>query len=271
MPEKTIINAWSQHAPNAPKTKIHNFWGLGDLLRGSNVLFEVSKELEARYVLDISGHPLSAVFKSPSLDVKRRGSPAWFWKFQDVDHVRQKIKRAFWFSNTLRFNTNGGGAWPTVSSDEWRLLVKETFTPGKRLSDYLAQTLPTAPYRIIHMRLGDSAYELSPAQIEEAFGLLVKNMEDHTILVCDRKEFKDLVRQRLPELKISVADPVHIGLNESEAALIQTMGDFFLIGGATQIKTYSVYAWTSGFVVSASRVFDVPLTEMVAEEESPRA
>lgn len=46
-----------------------------------------------------------------------------------------------------------------------------------------------------------------------------------------------------------------------------TLLEFYLITSARSIKTYTIYGWTSGFVLWSSKIFSIPLITMKNKNE----
>lgn len=94
------------------------------------------------------------------------------------------------------------------------------------------------------------------------YHLVFSSTATGAVVISDSERFKHLVRWFYPRVIVSEATPVHSGLAANNELLLQTLQDFFLIANASNVKTFSEYVWASGFVVSACRVYDIPLTEI---------
>ena len=268
MAEKIVVQAWTQKARNYEQTAKDGFWGIGDLLRGSNVLFDACKAIGAGYVLDITGHPVSNIF-TPANSVGADPGDVEFWTFGPPEEVSERLTNALAASDRLVLNTNGGRNWPAESSADWSKLVRQVMTPNPIFEQHLAQVMPSEPYNIFHFRLGDAGLVRGEkSQLRRAIQALDRHGEHDDIVITDSLEFQEYIRNHRKCFRVSDAIPVHTGLSSDTTTIAQTMGDFFLIGHAKKAKSYSVYGHTSGFVVAASRLFDVPLISLSVRSKS---
>lgn len=260
MTEKVVVQVWTQRARNHQQTDRAGFWGIGDLLRGSNVLFNACKTLNVRYALDIDEHPVSKIFEPTEKLVDFNDSEIEFWTFDNIAEVPVRIAAALDADASLVLNTNGGPTWPSEPSSEWKSWVKQILRPNKTFQNHLEKVLPSAPYNAFHFRLGDAGLVRGEqAQLREALEALDRYGEPEDVVITDSSDLQEFLRQNRPEVRVSDAKPVHTGLSSDMETIAQTMSDFFLIGGAKTAKSFSAYPGPSGFVVSAARIFDVPL------------
>ena len=56
---KTIIQVWSHYYYNKKPDKYNNFWGIGDILRGTMNLYLYCRKNNYNFVVDIHLHELS--------------------------------------------------------------------------------------------------------------------------------------------------------------------------------------------------------------------
>lgn len=259
-----MIHTWTRKASNLVQTDVSNFWGLGDLLRGSNILFEVCKDLNIEYVLDISHHPLGSVFLPNENEVKAKPEYSVpFHFFKDLEDAKLQIAKMFENSDSVVINSNGCPSWPTESSTEWRDLIQSSLPVTPRIRRSLDTFLPPSNYGVFHFRMGDRSLVRGKGRVLiRALVALFRYGEPDDVIISDSKKFKFAAKLFFPRIKVSDATPVHSGLSENSDFLSQTLHDFFLIAGAIKVKTYSEYAWASGFVVSACRLYDVPMIEI---------
>jgi hypothetical protein len=54
----------------------------------------------------------------------------------------------------------------------------------------------------------------------------------------------------------------HIGKDNDDKLIKNTLLEFFIMTNANKIKTYSNYTWISGFVLWASYIYNIPLTQI---------
>ena len=260
MSKKVVVQAWTQQARNQLQTDRGGFWGVGDLLRGSNVLFDACEALDVDYMLDIKGHPVSQIF-SPALDVSgSRYDEVEFLVFESTSQVKDHLVDALKTTNVLTINTNGGPCWPDESSSRWKAFIKSIISPNILFEAHLSRVLPKRPYSAFHFRLGDAGLVRGEqSELRDAIEALERYYEPSDVVITDSIALKKYIKSCKPGVLVSDAEPVHTGLSSDVDTIAQTMSDFFLIAGARAAKSYSVYGGPSGFVVSAARIFDVPL------------
>ena len=266
---KTVVHAWTQGASNLPQTARANYWGIGDLLRGSNVLFEICKEIDADYVLDISSHPIGALFAGSQTDRSTERSVP-FHAFKNFDDGKSLVKSLLDVDDRIIINTNGGPTWPEQSSPAWKELIKQAFCPTPEFEADLSGFIPKAPYSVMHFRLGDKTLvQKKSIAVDEAISIFSNNSDRNKVVISDSEQLKARLRLVDHDAYISEARTVHTGLAAGGPELSQTMADFFLISRATSVETYSAYPWPSGFIVAACRIYDVPFRCLSLEQEKP--
>lgn len=271
MTEKTVVQAWTQQARNHQQTDRAGFWGIGDLLRGSNVLFNTCQAMGVRYLLNIDGHPVSKIFQPIDTTVSVNDSEVEFWTFDTIEEVPVRIATALEADGCLVINTNGGPVWPRDQSSEWQAWIKQILLPTQSFQMHLETVLPPIPYNVFHFRLGDASLVRGErAQLREALEALDRDGEPEDVVITDSVDLQEYLRRNRPEIRVSDATPAHTGLSSDIDTISQTMSDFFLIGGARKAKSYSVYQGPSGFVVSATRIFDVPVTFVGSQRRQPK-
>lgn len=261
---KTIIQVWTHHCCNMPQTDTSNFWGIGDLLRGTMQLFLLSKKLGFKYYVDISLHPMSQ-FLMPTEN-----------PFQElIQENRDKINMVpanfsvEQYINTLNddvhfFFTNAHITEPIDA--ESKAFLKDILRPIKSLQKEITKLSQLRPYEVMHFRLGDTELvngimNMSTYTFMQIMDLIKANRSEYDILISDSLSLKmnQLVQN---EIYVLQTHPTHLGRSTDPEAIKGTLIDFFLLTGATRIKTYSSYSWTSGFVDWAHQIYDIPLIKM---------
>jgi hypothetical protein len=100
--------------------------------------------------------------------------------------------------------------------------------------------------------------DLDGGEIQKSLRTVYKHADKNSLLVTDSKLLKEQVALRggfnTFDLKIG-----HLGYCNDRSTVQDTLVEFFLISGATKIKTYTVYPWISSFVYWISKVYDIPL------------
>ncbi|KQR33626.1 hypothetical protein ASF91_06500 [Rhizobium sp. Leaf155] len=270
MTEKKVVHAWTQSARNYRQEEKPVFWGIGDLLRGSNVLFNECKRLGAEYVLDINGHPVSQIFLPAQAGLEAHYDVD-FWTFKSLEDVHHRLKEALTSVDVLTINTNGGPVWPSDASVDWKAFILRHLRPNDYFQEILSSSLPSEPYSVFQFRLGDGGLVRGEeAELKSAIEVLDRHYDKSDIIITDSANFQAFVQKHRPQIQVSSSQPVHTGISTDVDNIARTMKDFFLIAGALRAKSFSVYPGPSGFVVSASRIFNVPLTHFGATTNEGR-
>jgi hypothetical protein len=153
-------------------------------------------------------------------------------------------------------------------TDECKDFIKRILTPSNELSQLLIAYYLTnkPPYNIFHMRLGDKFIQnkdiIDDNFIQNVKTQIISNKD--CIFICDSY----LVKSRLKDdgffekYNISFIDIEggHIGYEQNETKIQNTLLEFFIVSNSNAIKTYSTYPWISGFVFWTAKLYDIPLS-----------
>jgi hypothetical protein len=254
-------------------------YGLGDILRGTIYLHQMSVKFGFNFIVDIRPHPISQhlIVNKHSLmeyvdanmnNIKIINCDETADRFHYIYNASLHISDPLLICTNMFCNEN-------LSSD-CKHFMKQLLTPNKNFSEYLNEktrsySILSSPYSIIHFRLGDSEFltknQTDCSTLNETVNILKKYAESTDILMTDSFRFK----QYLVDNKINVAmfntRPLHLGefltvFTEVGDSFKETLYEFFTLSTASKIKTYSVYGWVSGFVKFSSLIYDVPLTNL---------
>jgi hypothetical protein len=242
-----------------------HFWGLGDIIRGTIKLYQLSKKYNFKLIVDKQHHPLSnylinnehqfsQIIKSYRNNIPIVGEPE--------NYILNSTKKSI---DVLIFFTNDKFNDPIT--EDCKDFIKHNFTPNTDFLNYIIEktnTIPFKEYTILHYRLGDDELVKNIKNKKLNNNSFVdhinknKTKYENYILVSDSLNLKKIVRG---STDIFMFDSIvaHMGCSTD---LKDTLFEFFIITNAKKIKTYSVYPWTSGFVKIANDIFDVPLEKM---------
>ena len=65
---KTVIQVWTQNCSNLRRNNYDNYWGIGDLIRGTIKLYQLSKKMNFRLIVNIKHHPISNFLKQTYIE-----------------------------------------------------------------------------------------------------------------------------------------------------------------------------------------------------------
>jgi hypothetical protein len=262
--KKTVIHVWTQNVMNMNKG---NFWGFGDILRGTISLYKLSKKYDFELIIDFSLHPISQCLEAKkhkySKLVQDNKSNI---KFIVPENLEKHINNEFKLNNVIMFHTNGFiQDYNEPLTDDCKNFVKECLKLSPECNEYIEKYFGTIskPYTIQHFRNGDRSvhYGITSSNYSKQIDIYKKYYESTDIIFSDDKAFKKFLFSSL-NAKILDTTPIHMGTSTNIDGIRDTLLEFIIASRAQKIKTWSTYCWVSGFMKTVSRVFDVELVEM---------
>ena len=269
MERKVVIHTWTQNVSNQPKS---SFWGLGDILRGTCTLYNLSKKYDFDLIVDYSLHPISKFLEADNHPYKD-----FIEKYKKyIMFINPEQLESFIFNNLKSYkiillHTNGPHTtFLSQLSDDCKIFVKSLLKPNKSFEEYINNNLVSIPYRsynILHFRLGDrSILYNNPVNLEKKYyeydNILDKYVEENDIIISDTLNFK-LVTSKVRDIFTFNTTPAHMGFTSDEESVRDTLFEFILASKANKIKTYSTYTWTSGFMTAVNLIYDIPIDVMM--------
>lgn len=267
---KTIILTWTKTPCNITDNINCNYWGLGDVIRGTIHMYNLTKELGINLFVDTQLHSLNAY-------LKKRQHP-----YEDfVLNNKEKVIclpfsfNSDSFNNFVRFinddnNYNDGILLITTNgpikinhiTEDCKDFIKNILTPNDDFMRYIDEKMKEIPYKeynILHYRFGDTEMiKNSNEKHIEFLDNVKKHITKTTILISDSHNFKVLVKDNL-DLFMFDTKICHLGHPIEKHDLRETLFEFFITTKAKKIKTFTVHNWLSGFVRIANIIYDVPL------------
>lgn len=279
---KTVIMAWTHKCIGITDGD----WGLGDIIKATYALYEMSKRLKFDLIVDISQHNVSHFlvhrphrYEKYVLENKDN-IPYHNIVFDELEkNIRgelvSKDVTMLFCSGFIEPFSNSPNTNPI--SEDAKEYIRNILTPKPDFQDIIQQKIleiPFKEYSVLHYRLGDVYAFNCPACVQgnipqdkysEKFQELMDHIKQHKtgkdILLTDSAEFKKHVK-RVWKNQIFVYDlPItHIRYSKNIEETKNTLIEFFVMTRAKSIHSFTVYKWISGFVLTANKVFDVPLT-----------
>lgn len=257
---KTVIQVWTHRCENMPQTNLNNYWGFGDMLRGTIRLFQFCKKHNYRFIVDMQLHNISNYFlQSPheysDLIRQNQHDIIFIHGHQLEDFIMNNSNSVVYFFTNADCDEN--------LDTETKDFINHLLTPNESFKSYISMKSATLSekYNILHYRLGD--WELvgksQNNNISNYVEHVIQNSDQMDILISDSIDLKCEVKKH-PMVNILVLDtiPLHIGY-EITQSLRDTIFEFMLLTKATKIKSHSIYQGRSGFVYWASKVYNIPL------------
>lgn len=276
---KTVIMIWLKtHSGTNPNGSIKAY-GLGDLLRGTIYLHQMSIQLGFKLVVDLSMHAISNYLivneHEHAAYVKANVNKLHFVDPHETTKFNVIFKASLGAKDPLLICTNMFCSEPL--SAECKQFMKTLLTPNEEFTNYMIQQNAayelSAPYSIMHIRLGDDEFfeniSINNSNANDAVAILKQHAGPRDILLSNSHRFKERVKS-LPGTTIAMFNtrPLHLGelstiFHDNVADWFkETLYEFFVLGHASTIKTYSVYDWVSGFVKFAGLIHDVPVIDL---------
>lgn len=259
---KIVIQVWTQSTCNLKIIGTENYWGLGDIIRGTIQLYQLSKKMGFSFHVNTILHPIHQFLKYHDNEYDNLISANINnIKFIGIESIKKELENAT--SNIIFFFTNGALSNETINNDD-KLFIKHLLEPIdsiKQSINTIINKMQVTDYTILHYRMGDTEFtDNNIKNYERAIYSIVKNNSNNTILMSDSQMLKQYAKkEKILTLDLEIG---HIGLEKDANKIRNTLIEFYIITNSKTIKTYSVYKWTSGFVYWTSKIYDIPLIKI---------
>ena len=278
---KTVIHVLTHKVCNLVTTDTANFWGLGDIIRGTITLYLLSKSMGFNLIIDMQFHPISKFLKIRTHEyselIKQNENNIKFMPQESIENyiLSSPVDIVYFLTNS---SFDG-----TIDTD-CKEFIKQLFMPNDEFQKYIDTKLSQIPYpifNILHVRSGDN--EMFNKQTHPSIFSIVDHVsrfiEPNDILISDSYLFKKVFEKKYHVFSFA-SRPVHMGrcnqgrcnqsidqsadqsTDQSTDSLRDTLFEYILLSKSHHIKTISVYNWISGFVYWASQIYDIPLVNM---------
>lgn len=261
--EKTVIHVFTHKVSNLITDDKRNFWGLGDIIRGTIKLYYLSKQMGFKLIVDIQLHPISQFLEpldNPYSDLIKENEDNIL--HISTENIEEYIETSA--ESVVFFLTNGSYDGPI--DDECKEMIKRIFRPNAEFQEYIDKQfakIPNPNYSILHIRAGDHEMlnNLDTNLINVVLPQIIMHKSPDDIFISDSYNLKQYVN-KINKLFIFDTKPVHMGFHTNTEDIKETLFEFFLLIKAQKIKTYSVYDWISGFAYWTSQIYDIPLINL---------
>ena len=84
---------------------------------------------------------------------------------------------------------------------------------------------------------------------------------ENKVIITDNMILKEflLKKEKYNRNILNTGIPCHLGVETNASSLKTTLIEFYIITKSSNIQSYSVYSWVSGFVNIPSILYDIPL------------
>jgi hypothetical protein len=255
--KKELIITWKQSYDNIPSTKYTNYFGLGDMLRGSLILFRLAKDRGYDINVDKHLYPCMKFAKKCTSEYSEfidNNSKLIGMVSRNIQLNNWFDEKTNWIENKIFCMTNHGGANDLCKNQEEKEFLKSLVSPNEEVQKEINSILSKLPkeYNVIDARFLDK--KIIEGFKDYDFNIFDNIKEENDILFSNSMYFKQNCNIPSVDLQIS-----HTGYEKDQEKLKNTFIYFHLIANSKKIKSYTDYRWTSGFVWWCSQIYDIPL------------
>jgi hypothetical protein len=245
--------------------------GLGDFLRGSLALANLSTRIGFDLQIDFSAHPIGRFVHLQNIHSQTCSEVAEFFN-ERTDLLPEYLQRLV--PGQRAFLTTNAFPDELQTSDKTRELVRSQLRFNAIVRDRTTAILELigSPFAIFHLRVADQLADstsINSKLVRRLTRYLACNVMprwDRRIAVLSNNvHLKQAVTSQLDLPTINTC-AVHLGESKEEDTadngVRDTLVDFALISQAASIYSYSNYSWKSGFSKQCSELYDVPFTDL---------
>lgn len=268
---KTVIYTWTLNVSNYKPTDGSNYWGIGDILRGMIACYVLCKKHNYNYIIDIQKHPISKYLKQNNhefIEHVKTNDDIPFIQTNELENYIQNTDQ-----NVLMLMTNSLIPNNVKIDDDIKTMIMNIFEKNDSFAKYYEDCKQELnlddEYYICHFRLGDDYIVRNSSNInkvEQVYNKFLKDKEldkRNHLIISDCMLLKKYISDKRSDIILFDAKEIsHLGYNANNIDMRDTMLEFFLISESKYIETFTVYQWTSGFVLYPSMLYDIPIKRL---------
>ena len=262
---KTVIQVFTQNIKN--NKDYWGYWGLGDLIRGTIHLHQLSKKLNFNLIVDYQLHPIANFLKNNNhvySDLIKQNK-------NNIMFIDQNCAENYIINNKndiIYFLTND--FYKEEITQDTKDFIKKILETNESFNSDLIniKNKLNCNFNILHFRFGD--IEIKNEKIKNdknkdekiiLFLEMLKNITFNNLLITDSEIFK----QKIKILKnINTLDTkiTHLGYDKNFNNIKDTLLEFFIMIYSSKIYTYSIFNHNngiSGFVYFINKIYDIPI------------
>ena len=263
--QKTVIQVFTQSVNNLKTDDVNNFWGLGDIIRGTIALFQLSKKHNFHLIVDIQLHPISKYFKFRTHEYseyirKNKDNISFIYPGTVENYIENNDNEIIYFLTNEFFHDE--------ITQDCKDFIKNLLQPNLELETYIQDIIKSKPppenYSILHCRLGDSFLVRNDDErgFDKIKETIFKYAEASDVLMSDSNSFKEDIMVKNPNIFLYHIRIAHLGVQMHSDYIKDTLFEFILATRSSNIKTYSVYGHLSGFVKIIHEIYDISIVRM---------
>lgn len=267
---KTFVQVFKKNFSNYHCDNTQYFHGLGDFLRSTLGLYILSKKHNFNLVVDFSLHPIKEYIEHVENDYSilvksNENNIRLLYENQILDIINNNNNEEIIFL----FGFFELSVYDTPLTEDAMVFMKNLIKPNKIMLDYInlkLLELPFTNFNIIQYRLGDKILFNNNNNDKKEYNIndIIDNLDStNNILLSDSCEFKEFVRGKNLNIFIFDTKICHLGWYDNDMDIKDTLFEFFLVLKASNIKSFSVYHWPSGFTYAISFIYKIPYESKV--------
>ena len=260
-------------------------FGLGDFIRGSYGLYEICRNLNIDFAIDLSDHPIID-YIIPKIDIanKKKTEIYDISSRKDAKQIAHYIDRLHSLYNSkgyeyIRFYSD---IKPIGENKMYNYNLREYFLPNQKSNELIKSNFEYDSYNLIHIRCGDhnvfGGYNINDKDYNVSNMSNIRqsdvNYIDNIIATISTQLSEIKTKSTLPILvisdsyllkkKLSAIYDFHIIDNDASHTIEYTdffneiALDFFLTCRAQSIHQFCIYKRPSGFSYWPHILFDIP-------------
>jgi hypothetical protein len=267
---KKIVNVYQYQYKNQCNC------GLGDFLRGSFFLLQMSIKNNLKFDIDYSNHPISH----------------FLYKERNIINESINYNNIFYYTpdnlneTTLNFYYNFNRYLNSINKNTLYLLsnnlpiykinifqanfIKQKLLPNQELKNNIQNVLnklniQAKNYSVIHIRTGDKYIvnnnNLDDKLCQETENILSTIDLNNKVVISDNYNLKIYLKKKYPQLIIDTDEYIaHLSdqNNINITAIKNTLTDFFIMSLSNHIYALSPYGHGTGFSKYCSKIYMIP-------------
>lgn len=267
IPTQTILDS---------KGKPNHGCGFGDYIRGSLTLYQVAKEFNIGFKMDLSNHNIGKYLIGHTNPTNNKPDELFRnFNLYKKHNLKKYINRYFW---RLTQNQNiKNHIYVTLSnsfpeyplSEDCKNFVRDNMLPTPELEAIINQYKPKKDYVAVHIRTGDwIGFSENDDALDELVQTIAPQIKEIKAQADDKKVYVFSDSMKLKELlkkqyKTHYTKTMPSHSTKADCNIVDMLVDWFLIQYSSHVYqfTNSYHSWGSGFSESAAWLRDVPISK----------
>jgi len=282
---KKIVNVYQLQYKNGVAQ------GLGDYIRGSFCLLQISNILGLQFEMNLFNHPISKYLLPVTREMETINYSE-ISKYENTNYIPTTVKT--FKKNSIRFFIDFIAKLNSLDRKEdtfylfcnsfplfddikplGKQIIRSYLTPNTLMKEYIKEKLfnlqlKPKEFTVIHIRTGDRYLlknnNLNPNIVKKIISILQKNMKQNIkyLLISDNNDIKLLLKNVIPSLITQISKITHFGesTNQTDDSIKETLLDFYIMSFSFQVISFSPYNWGSGFSEWSSKLNNIPFSKI---------